>query len=375
MMDSPEWLSALRSDEELARRFELQFIDGETAEPLRALAHQAWEGKFVDSVNQAGHARIDRCVPIGGGMTRTRRVSGSEQAVALWLDPDEDQLIAGFSVLHPPALWLPLGSTTDSIAAALAPYDVKEPARVATLPRVQRWLKEVPPSEREAVESVIERFEPWLDNASWANAHADDPWTELEPARNALIQGAQLREAAKETSERVTSTSYRSLWSRSVLTIEYQPFHCVFVGRYAPVSISAPRAALDELAGEGVPSDVPLDLVASLLRGGNITVAMLDHLRSAGADGPHAAWDPSHTIARCELLPGEPAAGVALRADFERVKDDPSSRELFVKLAIHYRHQWVLRDIAVAEPELVRTPELAPLFEGIVPPSGSEVSR
>ncbi|MFT3774197.1 MAG: hypothetical protein QM820_53215 [Minicystis sp.] len=366
-MDEPGWVSALRSDEELAKRFELRFFEAEVIPQVRDLAHKAWEGKYQGELAEIGHARIERSTPVAGGLIRKRRISGAEESIVLWLDPEEDQLLAGFTLLYPPSLWLPLGTTRDSIETALAPYDVKEPAPVATLPRVHRWLKQAAPEEREFIERVCEQWEPWLDDAKWANGNVDDPWAGYHPARNMLEQSIQLREAAKEKPGRIASTTYRTLWSRSVITIEYHPFHCVFVVRHAPTPTSVPQAVLDDLAGGAIPADVPVDVVASLLRSGNITVEFLDGIRDQ--------WETAHSIARAALQPGEPPSGADLRARFDQVKDDPEQRSFFVKLALHYQHHWVLLDIAAAEPDLVREPDLAPLFQNVIPAMVMEVSR
>jgi hypothetical protein len=365
-MGEPSWLAALRSDPGLIERLGLRFFEDDKVGPIRDLARQAWAGKLDEEIDAAGHARIDRSAPVGVALTRHRRVSGDEQSVVLWVDPEGDQLFAGFTLMFPPPIWLPLGTTAASILAALAPYGVAEPAPVARLPRVERWLKEVEPEHRKTIEGVIARFEPWIDDASWANGHADDPWTGYRVAADALGKAAQLREAAREQQHRIPSTSYRTLWSRSALTIEYHPFHCVFMGRYAPAAISAPRAALDAVAGATVASEVPLDLVGSLLRAGNITVAELERLS--------AEWQPALTIARCALEPGEPSAGAELRARLDQLGDDPETRELFVKLARHYHHHWVLVDFALAHPEAARSTELAPHLASVLPPS-AEVSR
>ncbi|APR84317.1 Hypothetical protein A7982_09666 [Minicystis rosea] len=364
-MNEPEWLSALRADEDLAARFELRFLDAEASAEVRRLAHQGWEGKFQGALAEQGHERIERATPVGGGLARRRRISGVEEIVVLWLDPEEDQLFAGFTLAQAPALWLPLGTTRASVTAALAPYDVKDTPPVSVLPRVHRWLKQAAPEERELIEQVCDRWEPWLDDAKWQNGNVDDPWAASAPARNMVEQSIQLREAAQERPGRVPSTSYRTLWSRSVLTIEYHPFHCVFVVRHAPAPTGLPEAVLDDLTGGAVPSDVPVDVAASLLRSGNVTLDLLD--------GMADAWEPAHSIARAALLPGEPPAGADLRRRFDQVKDDVEQRSFFVKLALHYQHHWVLLDIAAAEPELVRAPDLAPLFQNVVPAAVLEV--
>lgn len=364
-MNEPAWLSALRADEALAQRFQLRFLENDAAAEMRALAHRAWEGKFQGAFAEAGHLRIERSIPVGGGLTRRRRVSGAEDAVVLWLDRAEDQLFAGFTLVFPPAMWLPLGTTAASVAAALAPYDVSEAAAVPSLPCVRRWLKQADPSQRESIERVCDQWEPWLDDATWANAHADDPWSEWREARDVIERSAQLREAARERPGRIASTSFRTLWSRSVLTIEYHPFHCVFAARHAPFTPSLPFAVLEDLVGDAVPPDVPLDVVASLLRSGNITLPLLHRMRGD--------WELSHEMARCALLPGEPAAGAELRARFDDVKGDPTQRALIVQLALYYKHHWVLLDIGCAEPALVREPDLAPYFRQVLPPSLFEV--
>lgn len=365
-MTQPGWLSALQADEALAARFGLGFLEQDQHAPMCELAHRAWQGKHGGELAAAGHARIERAIPIGAGLPRRRRVSGTREAVILWLDPADDQLFAGFTLLYPPALWLPLGTTGASVEAALAPYDVDEPAPVPSLPCVRRWLKQVDPSQRDRVEQVCAQWEPWLDDASWASAHADDPWSAWPLASDAGELSAQRAQAAEEKPGRIASTSYRTLWSRSVLTIEYHPFHGVFAARHAPVAPSLPRFALADLVGDTVPPDVPLDVVASLLRSGNVTLAHLHRLRDT--------WEPWHEMARCALLPGEPVAGLSLRERFDEVKGDPTKRALLVQLALYYRHHWVLLDIACAEPELARAPDLAPYFRQILPSSVIEAA-
>jgi hypothetical protein len=364
-MSEPAWLSALRSDAELAQRFEVKFVEPQVRDQLKELAHRGWEGKFQGELAEAGHARIERSIPVGAALPRSRRVSGAEQWAALWLDPAADQLFAGFTLLFPPALWLPLGQTRASVEAALSPYASKDLRPIASLPRVRRLLKNAAPDERELIEQVCDQHEPWLDDARWANHWAEDPWAGWAPAHNLIDRTVQLREAARERPGRTPSTGCRTLWSGSALTIEYHPFQCIFAVRYAPAPHALPKAELEALAGSAVPTDLPLDLVASLLRAGNISVVVLEALRGS--------WEPSHTIGRCALEPGEPPSAEELRATFMRAKGDSELRVLVAQLALHYQHHGLLYELACAEPALVRAPDLAPLFAHVLPAAFFEV--
>lgn len=364
-MTEPVWLKRLREDDALTARFKLRWLDEGSRAGVRDLARQSWVGRFAAEMEALGLERIERAVPVAVGLPRARRLSGIDDAALLWFDAADGGLHAGFTAAFPPALWAPLGTSAASITEALAPYAVVEPPRVPELPRVVRSLKDAAPEHREAIEQVCEHYDRWLDDATWANAHDDDPWPDYAPARNALQRTVQLREAGQEVPSRTPSRGYRTLFSQSALTVEYHPLSVVFVARYAPAPSGLNRDAWVSLFGPSLPSDVPLDLAASLLRSGNLLVADLSD------QGP---WQPWQTLGRCALEPGEPLSGEELRARFLAADTDGDARVMLLQLALHYEQSWVLFDLALAAPDLCREPAYEPYFRKLLPASFFDVA-
>ncbi|MEZ4409404.1 MAG: hypothetical protein R3A52_23475 [Polyangiales bacterium] len=363
-MTEPVWLKRLREDDALTARFQLRWLDEGSRAGVRDLARQSWVGRFAAEMEARGLERIERAVPVaigsrarvGSRAPKTPRCSGSTP-------PTEASTRAS-----PPGSRLRCGRRSAPAPRRSPRRSRPTPSsslRACRSPRVVRSLKDAAPEHREVIEQVCEHYDRWLDDATWANAHDDDPWPDYAPARNALQRTVQLREAGQEIASRTPSRGYRTLFSQSALTIEYHPLSVVFVARYAPAPSGLSRDAWASLFGPSLPTDMPLDLAASLLRSGNLLVTDLSD------QGP---WQPWQTLGRCALEPGEPLSGDDLRARFLAADTDGDARVMLLQLALYYEQSWVLFDLALAAPDLCREPAYEPYFRKLLPASFFEVA-
>jgi len=117
-----------------------------------------------------------------------------------------------------------------------------------------------------------------------------------------------LDDCRKQIPTRYEARSWRTLWSRSVLRIEHHPFDAfVFELRYEPSRHPEVVRELETYFPFELAEDVPVDLVASLLRGPTVTRAFLANALAREGTIPYLA------LAACALAPGEPATAELLR--------------------------------------------------------------
>jgi hypothetical protein len=117
-----------------------------------------------------------------------------------------------------------------------------------------------------------------LDFLSWGSDYDDDPWpAELPKKVPRLALLAKLREFMAQRLMRVRSTSYRSFWSRSIVTLErHGDGWFVLQGRYRPCRSTEVVRDFNERLGTDFPEDLPVDVVAALLGLGFVTARALE---------------------------------------------------------------------------------------------------
>jgi len=314
---APEWLSRLAAagDVDQTGRYTLGWLGQEQATSLRDALIAPWcdDGGESARFREANRARVARAVPVAVGPKRVARITGIEQAIMLMFDEaSPDRLWATLDPSLPPLLWIPLGNTRTQIDDALAPYLVEQPVPAARLPKRARGFMgtaEQLGAGIEEIENCVVLHEPWIDPPSWGSQYDDDPYPQVLPPMNVLVQTRVVHEYMRQAPGRLRSTSYRSLWSRSSLTFECHPFEAfVAAVRYAPSRHSAVIHELNTHHGTRLPVDLPVDLAASLLR----CAFVEEHtLRAELASASFA--DPFLALALCAVAPGQTSTIDTLR--------------------------------------------------------------
>lgn len=341
MSTPPPWISALEGGHSL------QLIPPKKRAARRAELAAAW-GRFPlrDEVQSVGAARIARSVPVASGPRRTRRLVNDEQAQTLLWDPaSPDTLFASLCDGFPPFLWVPVGRSGADFAAAMAPY-LAPYTRVSALPRELRLFRglkaDVGLEDLDTFGQVLRGCEPWLDGASWGSANEDDPWTsDGQGLSNFLRLRVLMERAAEQSPGRLPSLSMRTVWSGSLLTIEEHPFGSwLFELRYNPTNHPSVNADFDQMMPYGLPRDVPVDLLASLVRGGGSAPAEVFTALDEGETTPYTC------LAGAAMALGEPAGQARVRA----LLANPEGQEFGVELAANYNMRTALTELlAVTE--------------------------
>lgn len=264
------WLSKAQSRRDRAALE--QSFHGESGPPGYSLSPAA---------RQACRARLGEAIPVARGPSRSSR-SGDVSHEALWLlDPARpEQLWLALDLAMPPLLWLPAGTQVASVREALAPYVLPRlPAR-AELPAIARGFagnETMLEADHEQLENHFTMTSA-LDFLSWGSDYDEDPWPgELPEKLHRLALMAKLREFMAQRPTRVRSTSYRSFWSRSIVTLErHGDGWFVMQARYRPSRSLEVVRAFNEQLHTGFPEDLPVDVVAALLGTGFVTASALE---------------------------------------------------------------------------------------------------
>jgi hypothetical protein len=346
----PSWVGALRAAPEAVRDLGLRWLEPADSATLRQRWLEIWNQiPFDEQFQAACRSRLERCLPVALGVERARRLSGQASELVLIHDPAfPDAAFASFSDRLPPLLWAQAMPTPQRLTSSLAAY-LGQPTPTAALPRVVRLVKLIEVDGREVIERAIEQLEPWLDDAAWCSAFDDDPWP-ADMAKASLVQrAAQQREVFQEDPRRFPAISYRTLWSRSVLRIERHPFGLwVFELRYRPATDVGAIAGISEVVGVRLPDDLPVDLAASLLRGG--TAGRVDVERAL--ESPEAR--PGDISYLAALAPGEATTCDVLQKWFARFGDDEKALAPLADIASAYQHDRLLFELALTAPEALR---------------------
>jgi len=306
----PDWVSTWKDGAETGgKALPLQWLDGKASKARGAEMLETWdEIPFGEDFKASCRRRVARSVPVASGPLRKARLAERQEPLTLLFDPEAPEgLVAALGDKMPSLLWVPLGKTPASLREALAPYLASELPSVHGFSRVERIFKGT--SDELGLDSIdhlvqaIAIFEGWIDTPFWGNAKDDDPWP-LDPSSLSMIHlRVLLDESRRQTSSRFLAYGFRTLWSRSVLRVEQHAWNSfVFELRYEPSRHPDLTRALRTTLPNVLPDDIPVDLLASILRGPILTRAFVDE--AIGRDGPV----PYLALAKCALEPGETTA-------------------------------------------------------------------
>jgi hypothetical protein len=340
----PDWVAGLREDAGLSTELGLRWLDEDEQEATRELWRSTWnQVPYGEEFHARGAERIETSIPLAEGPVRHRRLSKAASRLVLVADPAEPD-VAWLNLSHalPPDAWAVAGATPGEVRRAVSYYTPEDSPWLSALERVERLVKPIEVESLDVIKRGIEGLELWMDDATWGSAFVDDPWRDVDPDAGMMSLTVHLRSVGEQARGRRTSVGYRTLWSRSVLTIEEHPFGLyVFELRYRP---AADRRAVEKLAGSEpgarLPPDLPVDLAASLLRGGSFT-------RESIGMNEERSWGPFELATLCALDPGEASTVAKLREAVDRWAGDEQMRGL-VEVLHAYDHQSLLFECAAA---------------------------
>ena len=360
----PPWAAALEADIAASPDAGFRWLEPNLRDAVRDLTLRALdEMPYDDALQESHRARVERSIVLAGGPSRTVRLAGQEHASIVMFDPElPDRVVVGLGAYFPPVYWPSASPSVAGIQTELSAYfsrPFKHPAELSRTVRIVReTLAELGFDDIHHFARVIGHGERWLDHAaSWQNAQDHDPWPD-DPSSLSMIDMRLIKERAAESDRnRRPSISMRTLWSRSILTIELGPFgQVVFELRYDP----APFVATPPIGSEqlGLPRDIPVDLLASLLRGGSVTRA------SARADGP----GPQHAMFTCMLDPGEATSAETLR----QLAASPEHLGAVAEIADGFYLRGVMYRVALDEHAPAELRESATKWLRLGPPAANE---
>jgi hypothetical protein len=307
MQDAPSWLGKLQDDKKCLAELGLRPLDAEERDQTRELWRSTWnQVPFSEAFHEVCAERLERCVPLFEGPLRHRRIGKAGSRLVVVHDPIQPGS-AWLSLSHalPPLGWAFGGTTLEELSSAVACYTPADAPPALALPRRARIVKQMELSSMDVIKSSIEGLELWVDDAAWGSAFLDDPWQSLEPDAGMMMLSLHMRRVLEQHPGRRPSLSFRTLWSRSIITVEQHPFNFwVFDLRYRPCS---DRRAIELLAGDEpgarLPPDLPVDVAASLLRGNSTTRESIELNE----------LDPFHLAALVAIDPGEATTTEMLR--------------------------------------------------------------
>ena len=327
----------------IAKRLELAWLDDLAQEQTREDWLATWNDVvFDDSFHDECRRRLERCVPLAVGPSRSRRLSHLKSDMTLVADTGEpDTLFVSWSHAMPPMLWSRCDASVEAFDNMVTPYIRADAPPLVELPRTYRVAKPLGLQDRGLIERSVEFTELWLDDAFWCSAFDDDPWVGVEGPMNMLEQSAWIRDVSDELDGRFPSISWRALWSRGVLRVEQHPWGLwVFELRYAPANDAAVVRYVNDLTGAHFPEDLPTDLIASALRGDSLDSVVLEQMRADGADRL------DQLALTCALNTGESIVQAAMMATLDELEGDISSLGALADLANRYKHRQVLYELA-----------------------------
>ncbi len=346
----PSWASALRT--ELTEHPDTGFdwlSTEDAAEVTQSLLRGAERSPFTDATHGPGGARIKRSVPLATGPTRTVRLTQTQATAALMFDPQSPERVwLSLGPAFPAELWPSAEPTRDGVLRDLGPYlssSFKSRPQLRRSLRLKKGsLETIGVGSLEEFAELVARLEPWLDGkATWRSGCDHDPWPE-DPSRVAMIMLHVAGDEARRTHpQRNESITMRTLWSRSLLTIEEGPCESIiFDIRYDPAPFVTHLPADD--GHLLVPEDLPVDLLASMIRGATLTMESLNVVREAGLT-PYVAFNEAL------LAPSESTT----YATFRQLLSNPEHRKEAAAIAADFGARGLVYEAACNEPD----PELA----------------
>lgn len=269
LKDKEQWQTVIQADKEIAKELQLEWLDQSEGEALRSSWLEIWNQVPYDEVYHSRcRERLMRSMPVARGLQRSRFLSGRRAELTLIVDPAEPAVPwISLSNAIPPLLWARGGATPEALRSALASYLVDQPNSRVDLTKVIRFASPLDINDPQTIRDSIEHLELWMDDNVWHSSFDDDPWMGVDGNLSMLEQTQALRDVTLEHPGRFPSMSYRTLWSRSIVTIEQHPRGVwVFELRYSPAGDRLAIERSNELTLQRLPNDLPVDLAASLLR-------------------------------------------------------------------------------------------------------------
>lgn len=310
MTRAPSWIEALRDDKARATELGLRWLEPDE----RAATIDNWRGIWnqvpYDDVFHAENAdRLERAVPLFEGPIRHRRLGKAASQMVVVHDPKDPELVwLSLSHAMPALAWATGGASVEELAQAVRAYSPTEVPGTLDLERHERVVKPMELSGIDVICRGIEAMELWMDDVTWGGAYVEDPWRSVPEDAGVMLLSANLERVREQHPGRPESFGFRTLWSKSILTVERYPYDLwVFDLRYRPAS---DRRVIEGLAGSEpgrrLPPDLPVDLAASLLRGGSRTPESLRMI-------PPEEMDPFDVACLCALAPSEATTVATLR--------------------------------------------------------------
>lgn len=357
--DAPPWLREVFAEmqgEASPVRWFSEATSRKQAEALR----ERWQDQggpgyaVAPAVREACAARAARAVPLAAGPRRVTRLSPIEREVQLYADPARpEQLWAGLGEDFPAVLWVPAGASREAMEAALAPYTGAGMPRRLALEGVARGLVGSARGEAASARDLENHFAfvPTVDAPTWGSDYDDDPWpAEIHGPVNMLAQSVLLRQHMAQRPGRVPSTSWRTLWSRSILSLEQHPGDLFAIElRYRPSrhpEVIEEVSRLLGLPGARWPEDLPLDVAAALL---GSPFQQAEELTEALRDPAQAEDAPFLLLALAALRHGELGVAALLR---EHARSGDLRRRAAAAIAAdRLGYTMLLHEMCAAEPD------------------------
>lgn len=308
----PNGLDTLAKDPRLAE-IGVWFLDGASREK----AHESLEkGPSAPLGVLPGPAMWDALfdgkayIVVAEALTRSPRTAylGASRA-RLLVHPDKPGRIAlCLNAKIPAFLWPEANATVEGITSLLAPYRrtlaVDEP-RPYDLPhsiRLYIGFGAAVPSpysgELEELEfhtwSRVATTSPFLENYGWGSEYSEDPHRGFVD-RGGLDGMLALRQTGGMDPQRVPSESYRTMYSRSIVTLELHRSGYVIEAKYRPNPHAGAVHAINARFGTSFPEDLPLDCVGVLMHfEGALTADKL--MAQIGPELPKEEWWKLHAL-------------------------------------------------------------------------------
>ncbi|ATB31946.1 hypothetical protein [Melittangium boletus] len=361
MPPTPKWFDALKKDpkaldagihwftpeESEAKRLELL----REYEPALGRARQ----HLPDEAFTAARALVERFLPVGLGPTATDRLGNKTRSWLLVEKQSAVELKVALSPLHPPLFWLSAGQTVATLKDVLATYFPAFAPSEDKLERTVRGFLGTNARDHLDLIQLHDRYKAsaFMDGVAWGSAYPREPVLDMLP-KGAAGQ-AQARRYREQAPTGMPTFSFRSLYSRSILTAEAHVGGVeginLFIARlrYRPAKQAPMIREINQRLGTKYPEDLPVDLAGALT---GLPFDTSDTLRAALSQ-PLQPAQLSFTILCLDgLAPDQASAERQLREFMSH--PEGSVRQLVAHLALRRGLKGLLSEMAQAE----RHPEL-----------------
>lgn len=275
-----DWLDGLfmrRKDEWFAWMSETKSAEFK-AEVIEAYSDEGLEYVVPPYFRDMAIERMNRCVPLAFGKLIQSFDIDVDYRPIWWFDPEyPDSLWLSISENFPALFWVSVAPDDAAISSAIA----------GNLAEVSKPLNEFRGHTRlfagthQELQMELENFEnhyvmtPPCSAHMWGSEFEYDPWPDSSREWTQTDKIIEFRRNMLQRPGRVPRTSFRTTFSRSVLTVEDHDGAFVFDLRYSPQPASKHVLALSDTIGADYPADAPADLLAAILGFKNITKTML----------------------------------------------------------------------------------------------------